>query len=71
MEKILILANSSKGVYRVRNELVLRLLEQYEVIICYHEVYVPTPYIVTEPINQGTYNYGTNPVTHALLDVLP
>jgi len=33
MKKILLLANSSKGVYGFRNELVLKMLEQYEVFI--------------------------------------
>jgi hypothetical protein len=32
---------------------------------------VPTPYIVTDPKNLGTYNYGTNKLSHILLDVLP
>ena len=26
---------------------------------------------ITNPLNYGTYNYGTNPVTHTLLDILP
>jgi hypothetical protein len=45
--------------------------DKYEVIICYDEVYVPVPYIVTDPINQGTYNYGTNDLVHFCVDVLP
>lgn len=34
MKKILILANSASGLYDFRNELILSLLEQYEVHIC-------------------------------------
>ena len=33
MKKILILANSSGGLYDFRNELVLRLLKSYEVVV--------------------------------------
>ena len=33
MKKILILANSSGGLYDFRNELVTELLKQYEVVI--------------------------------------
>jgi hypothetical protein len=29
------------------------------------------PYIVTDPYNWGTVNFGTNPVTHITKDVLP
>jgi hypothetical protein len=27
--------------------------------------------LVTDPTNAGTYNYGTNPVTHTIFDVAP
>ena len=33
MQKILILANSSGGLYDFRNELVLKLLEKYQVVV--------------------------------------
>jgi len=29
------------------------------------------PEIVTDPFNMGTYNFGTNVITHAVRDVLP
>ena len=29
------------------------------------------PEIVTDPFNMGTYNFGTNVITHAIKDVLP
>ena len=36
MKKVLILANSSKGVYGFRNELVLKMLHEYEKIGVYY-----------------------------------
>ena len=45
---------------------------QYEVIICYDRDYVPVPYIVTDPVNMGTYNYGPGfGIEHLIKDVLP
>lgn len=64
MEKVLILANSSKGVYRFRNELVLRLLKQYEVIIsvpdevCTEELRNEGCKVIFTPINRR----GMNPI---------
>ena len=43
-----------------------------EVIICYDEEYVPEPYIVTDPNNLGTYNYGPGTgIKHFIKDVWP
>ena len=40
-----------------------------EVIICFAPG--KGPYIVTDPLNMGTYNYGTNGWSHFWEDVLP
>lgn len=42
-------------------------------IIIYYSLnfFVPVPYIVTDPVNIGTYNYGTNVIDHAIEDVIP
>lgn len=64
MKKILILANSSKGVYGFRNELVMELLKQYEVYIsvpdevCIQELEAEGCRIIMTPINRR----GMNPV---------
>ncbi len=45
---------------------------KYEVIICYDSEMVPTPYVVTDPCNVGTYNYAPGSgLPHALFDVFP
>ena len=44
---------------------------RYEVIICYDPVNVPIPYIVTDPLNLGTYNYGTDAMEHLFRDMIP
>lgn len=62
MKKVLILANSSKGVYGFRNELVMRLLEKYEVYIsvpdnvCTTELEEEGCKIITTPINRRGMN---------------
>ena len=48
MKKILLLANSSKGVYGFRNELVVKMLEEYEVFIS-----VPDTVCTTELMEEG------------------
>ena len=40
-----------------------------EVIINFTDM--NNPKIVTDPVNIGTYNFGTNPVDHLILDVVP
>ena len=40
---------------------------KYEVIICF----VDTPYIVRDPNNVGTYNFGTNYISHFFYDMIP
>lgn len=34
-------------------------------------VYIANGELVTDPTNAGTFDYGTNPVSHAILDVAP
>lgn len=64
MKKILVLANSSKGVYGFRNEFILRMLEEYEVFIsvpddvCTEELKEEGCNILYTPINRR----GMNPV---------
>lgn len=64
MKKILILANSSKGVYAFRNELVLKMLEEYEVTVsvpddvCVRELQEEGCNVIQTPINRR----GMNPV---------
>ena len=64
MKKILIFANSSKGVYGFRNELVLKMLEKYEVFIsvpdtvCTAELEEEGCKIISTDINRR----GMNPV---------
>ena len=48
MKKILLLANSSKGVYGFRNELVLKMLQEYEVFIS-----IPDTVCTTELMEEG------------------
>ena len=46
--------------------------ERSEVIICYAPDKGIGPYIVTDPNNEGTYNYGPGTgINHFLKDVLP
>ena len=43
-----------------------------EVIICYNEEYVTIPYVVYDPNNIGTYNYGPGKgFNHFIKDVFP
>ncbi len=62
MEKVLILANSSKGVYGFRNELMMSLLKKYEVIIsvpddvCTTELTEEGCKVITTPINRRGMN---------------
>lgn len=62
--KVMILANSSKGLYAFRNEVVLRLLQEYEVVIsmpddvCKAELEAEGCKIIHTPINRR----GMNPV---------
>lgn len=62
MKKVLILANSSKGVYGFRNELVMKLLEKYEVIIsvpddvCTAELEEEGCKVIITPINRRGMN---------------
>ena len=64
MKKVLILANSSKGVYGFRNELVLKMLHEYEVFVsvpdevCTAELQEEGCRIIQTPINRR----GMNPV---------
>lgn len=64
MKKILVLANSSKGVYGFRNEFILKMLEEYEVYIsvpddvCTRELEEEGCNILYTPINRR----GMNPV---------
>ena len=64
MKKILVLANSSKGVYGFRNELMLKMLEFYEVYVsvpdevCTEELAQEGCKIIDTPINRR----GMNPV---------
>ncbi len=64
MKKVLLLANSSKGVYGFRNEFVLELLKQYEVTVsvpdqvCSAELEQEGCQIVMTPINRR----GMNPL---------
>lgn len=46
-----------QGAEAVYNKKYMSRDGKFEVIICYDAEYVPTPYIVTDPINAGTYNY--------------
>ena len=64
MKKILVLANSSKGVYGFRNEFILKMLEEYEVYVsvpddvCTKELEEEGCNILQTPINRR----GMNPV---------
>ena len=64
MKKILVLANSSKGVYGFRNEFILKMLEEYEVFVsvpdevCTGELEEEGCRIIHTPINRR----GMNPV---------
>lgn len=64
MKKILVLANSSKGVYGFRNEFILKMLEEYEVFVsvpddvCAGELEEEGCRIIHTPINRR----GMNPV---------
>lgn len=62
MNKILILANSSKGVYGFRNELVLEMLKNYEVVVsvpddvCTKELAEEGCRVINTPINRRGMN---------------
>ena len=64
MKKVLLLANSSKGVYGFRNELVVKMLEQYEVFVsvpdtvCTEELAQEGCKIIKTDINRR----GMNPI---------
>lgn len=64
MKKILVLANSSKGVYGFRNEFMLKMLEEYEVYVsvpdevCMKELEEEGCKILYTPINRR----GMNPI---------
>lgn len=69
MKKVLLLANSSKGVYGFRNDLVLELLKKYEVVVsvpddvCTEELRKEGCKIVKTPLNRR----GMNPIEDAKL----
>ena len=51
------------------NKKYMSLDNKMEVIINF--VDKDNPYLVTDPFNVGTYNFGTSPVTHVVKDVIP
>ena len=61
--------NGSQGFDALYNIKYLSPDGHREAVICF----IPgqTPYIVTDPANMGTYNFGTSTFEHALFDVLP
>ena len=65
-------ANGVQGEEAQYNKKYQTLDGKNEVIICYNENYVPTTYIVTDPNNKGTFNYGPGMgINHFLKDIYP
>ena len=64
--------NGSQGDEAKYNKKYMSPDGKYEVIICYDPDQVSSPYVVTDPNNMGTYNYGPGVgINHFLKDVLP
>ena len=64
--------NGTQGEEAQYNKKYLSKDGRYEVIICYDPENVSDPYVVTDPNNIGTYNYGPGTgVNHFFKDVLP